>query len=239
MSEDSGTLYLVPTPIGNMADLSRRAMEVLEEVDVVACEDTRHSGRLLKALGFNKRLISYHDLNERSRAEQLVDMIRQGQSVAVISDAGSPGISDPAYRVVRTAIDNGLPIVPIPGPTSVIPALTASGLPTDRFFFEGFLPNKSGARRTRLEKLKDFEHTLVFFESPHRVVKSLQDIRTVFGDRPACLARELTKLHEEFVRGSISEILDHLGDRTVRGEIVLVVAGAGLRFRSPKDAQER
>jgi len=235
MADSSGILYLVPTPIGNMADLSRRAIEILEEVDIIACEDTRHSGRLLKALGINKRLISYHELNERSRAQQLVDMIRQGQSVAVISDAGSPGISDPAYRVVRTAIDNDILIVPIPGATSVIPALTASGLPTDRFFFEGFLPNKSGARRTRLEKLREYEHTLVFFESPHRVVKSLQDIKIVLGDRPACLARELTKLHEEFIRGSVSEILARLGDKTIRGEIVLVIEGLGHRPRSRKD----
>lgn len=228
MSETSGILYLVPTPIGNMADLTRRAQEVLEEADIVACEDTRHSGRLLKALGISKQLISYHDFNEQSRAEQLIDLIRQGRTVAVISDAGSPGISDPAYRVVRTAIDNGIAVVPLPGPTSIVPALTASGLPTDRFFFEGFLPHKSGARRTRLGKLADFEHTLIFFESPHRVVKSLGDILEVLGDRPACVARELTKLHEEFIRGSVSAIIAAIGKRTVRGEIVVVVAGTGI-----------
>ena len=231
MATESGTLYLVPTPIGNMADLSRRAIEILETVEIVACEDTRHSGRLLKALGFNKRLISYHDLNERARAGQLLEMLRDGDSVAVISDAGSPGVSDPAYRIVRTAIDNNIPVVPIPGPTSIIPALTASGLPTDRFYFEGFLPHKSGARRTRLGKLADFEHTLIFFESPHRVVKSLEDMLGVFGDRPACVARELTKLHEEFLRGSLSGIIDQIGDRNIRGEIVVVVAGRGFTTR--------
>ncbi len=228
MSETSGTLYLVPTPIGNLADLTRRAQEILEEVDIVACEDTRHSGRLLKTLGLSKRLVSYHDFNEQSRADQLIDLIRGGQSVAVISDAGSPGISDPAYRIVRTAIECDIPVVPLPGPTSIIPALTASGLPTDRFFFEGFLPHKSGARRTRLGKLAEYDHTLVFFESPHRVVKSLEDILDVLGDRPACLARELTKLHEEFLRGTVSEILLAIGKKTVRGEIVLVVAGVGF-----------
>lgn len=228
MSESSGTLYLVPTPIGNLADLTRRAQEVLEAADIVACEDTRHSGRLLKALGLSKRLLSYHDFNEQSRADQLIELIRQGQSVAVISDAGSPGISDPAFRIVRTAIENGIPIVPLPGPTSIIPALTASGLPTDRFFFEGFLPHKSGARRNRVGKLAEYDHTLVFFESPHRVVKSLEDILEVLGDRPACVARELTKLHEEFIRGTVSEILRAIGGKTVRGEIVLVVAGAGF-----------
>jgi len=234
MPESPGLLHLVPTPSGNMADLTRRAEEMLAAADLVACEDTRHSGRLLKALGLNKRLISYHDFNERTRAEQLIDLIRQGQTVAVITDAGSPGISDPAYRIVRTAIDNGITIIPLPGPTSIIPALTASGLPTDRFFFEGFLPHKSGARRTRLARLTEFDHTLVFFESPHRVVRSLEDIREVLGDRPACLARELSKLHEEFLRGSVSEILAALGGRTVRGEIVLIVGGADS-LRQPRE----
>lgn len=234
MSETPGLLYLIPTPIGNMADLTRRAQEALEEADIVACEDTRHSGRLLKALGLSKKLISYHDFNEQARAEQLIGLIREGRTVAVISDAGSPGISDPAYRIVRVAIEHGIRIVPLPGPTSIIPALTASGLPTDRFFFEGFLPHKSGARRTRLGKLADFEHTLVFFESPHRVVKSLHDIREVLGDRPACLARELTKLHEEFIRGTVSEILAAIGNRTVRGEIVLIVGGTGALGRSAR-----
>ena len=228
MSETSGTLYLVPTPIGNLADLTRRAQEVLESVDIVACEDTRHSGRLLKALGLSKRLVSYHDFNEQSRADQLIELIRQGQTVAVISDAGSPGIADPAYRIVRTAIESGITVIPLPGPTSIIPALTASGLPTDRFFFEGFLPHKSGARRTRLGKLAEYDHTLVFFESPHRAVKSLEDILETLGDRPACLARELTKLHEEFIRGTVAEILAQVGKKTIRGEIVLVVAGAAF-----------
>jgi len=235
MIDSMGKLYIVPTPIGNMADMSRRALEVLEEVDVVACEDTRHSGRFLKALGLSKKLISYHDFNEQTRAAQLVDMIRQGASVAVISDAGSPGISDPAFRIVRVAVAGGINVVPLPGPTSIVPALVASGLPTDRFFYEGFLPHKSGSRRTRLDKLKGFEHTIVFFESPHRVVKSLRDMLDVLGDRQACVAREITKLHEEFIRGRLSEIIGSLGERSIKGEIVLVVAGTAYRDKSGKD----
>jgi len=238
MSAETGTLYLIPTPIGNMADLTRRSIEILEQVDLVACEDTRHSGRLLKALGLNKQLLSYHDLNERTRAGQLVEILAAGQSVAIISDAGSPGISDPAYRVVRTAIDHGVPIVPLPGATSIIPALTASGLPTDRFFFEGFLPNKSGARRTRLGKLVDFDHTLVFFESPHRIEKSLGDMLTVLGNRSASLARELTKLHEEFRRGSLSELIASLSEKNTRGEIVVVVAGKGLTVKTGRSDEK-
>ena len=237
MSAETGTLYLIPTPIGNMADLTRRSIEILEQVDLVACEDTRHSGRLLKALGLNKQLLSYHDLNERTRAGQLVEILAAGQSVAIISDAGSPGISDPAYRVVRTAIDHGVPIVPLPGATSIIPALTASGLPTDRFFFEGFLPNKSGARKTRLGKLVDLDHTLVFFESPHRIEKSLADMLTVLGDRPAALAREITKLHEEFRRGSLSELIASLSEKSARGEIVVVVAGKGLTTKTARSTE--
>ena len=228
---DSGKLYLVPTPIGNMGDMTERSLEILKEVEIIACEDTRHSGGLLNKLGIKKKLISYHEFNEASRAEQLIDILKQGSSVGVISDAGSPGISDPAYRVVRAAIDNNISVIPLPGANSIIPALTASGLPTDRFFFEGFLPNKSGARKTRLGKLIDFPHTLIFFESPHRIVKSLNDILEVFGDRRACVAREITKLHEQFIRGTISEILDVLG-KTTKGEIVIVVEG------SPKKKKE-
>ncbi len=224
MTLTPGNLYLVPTPIGNLGDISRRALEVLTEVDLVACEDTRVTGRLMHLLGLKKKLISYHDFNEAERAAQLLQKISEGLSVAVVTDAGSPGISDPAFRIVRTAIDNGVAITPLPGPTAIVPALTASGLPTDRFFFEGFLPNKSGARKTRLEKLKQFDHTLVFYESPHRVVKTLTAMQEVLGDRQACLARELSKKFEQFVRGSISEILEKLPAK-IKGEIVLVVAG--------------
>jgi 16S rRNA (cytidine1402-2'-O)-methyltransferase len=226
MAGSPGTIYLVPTPIGNMGDITARAIEVLGTVDLVACEDTRGSGNLLQKLGISKRLVSYHEFNERDRAAQLVESVRQGLSVAVISDGGSPGISDPAYRIVRAAIENGLNLVALPGPCAIIPALTASGLPTDRFFYEGFLSNKGAARRRRLEQLRDLPHTLVFYESPHRVVKTLIDMHEVLGDRQACLARELSKKFEEFVRGTLSEISARLTGRSIKGEIVLVVSGA-------------
>lgn len=223
-----GCLYLVPTPIGNLEDITERAVKTLEAADLVACEDTRHSGQLMKLLGLKKRLVSYHDFNESYRAGQLSALLAEGKSIAVVTDAGSPGISDPAYRLVRSAVEAGVPIVPLPGPTALIPALTASGLPTDRFFFEGFLSNKSGARRNRLEKLRDFEHTLVFYESPHRALKALKDMHDVLGDRPACLAREISKKFEEFIRGSLSELISRLEGRTIKGEVVLVVAGSGF-----------
>lgn len=223
--DNQGILYLVPTPIGNMGDITKRALETLEQVDLVACEDTRHSGNLLKKLGIKKRLISYHDFNETERAERLCQEIKAGKSVAVITDAGSPGISDPAYRVVRAAIDHQIEIVPLPGPCAIVPALTASGLPTDRFFFEGFLSHKSAARRKRLEALLSLEHTIVLYESPHRVAKTLADIHELFGDRPVCLAREISKLHEEFMRGTAGELIESIGSRTIKGEIVLMIGG--------------
>ncbi len=229
MTIEPGKLYLVPTPIGNMDDISPRAVATLKAVDVVACEDTRHSGRFLKALGVSCRMLSYHDFNEQHRAGQLTALITEGQSVAIITDAGSPGISDPAYRLVRAAVDDGIEIIPIPGPTALIPALTASGLPTDRFFFEGFLSNKSAARRRRLEELSELEHTLVFYESPHRVAKCLADMHEVLGDRTACLAREISKKFEQFLRGRLSEIRDQVARKPVKGEIVLIVAGAAYQ----------
>ncbi|MEW6413528.1 MAG: 16S rRNA (cytidine(1402)-2'-O)-methyltransferase [Candidatus Zixiibacteriota bacterium] len=225
MTSSKGKIYLVPTPIGNMGDITRRAVETLESVDLIACEDTRHSGRFLKQLGISKKLISYHDFNEAARARQLVERISEGQSVAVITDGGSPGISDPAYRIVRAAIENGIDIVPLPGASALVPALTASGLPTDRFFFEGFLPPKSSARKTRLAKLKQLKHTLVFYESPHRIGKTLDDICEVLGVRQMCLAREISKKFEEFLRGSTVEIRDRISGRSIKGEIVIIVAG--------------
>ncbi|MCD6250330.1 MAG: 16S rRNA (cytidine(1402)-2'-O)-methyltransferase [candidate division Zixibacteria bacterium] len=233
MQETPGTIYLVPTPIGNMGDVTARAAEVLASVDLVACEDTRNSGGLLKKLDIKKKLISYHEFNEIDRAQKLVDAVRGGQSVAVITDGGSPGISDPAYRVVRAAIDAKLNLVALPGPCAIIPALTASGLPTDRFFFEGFLPNKSAAREKRLTELETLPHTLIFYESPHRVHKSLAAMLEVYGDRNACLAREISKKFEQFIRGPLSEIIETIDNRTVKGEIVLIVAGTGMRRKKP------
>jgi 16S rRNA (cytidine1402-2'-O)-methyltransferase len=221
----AGRLYLIPTPIGNLSDITQRARDVLAEVDLVACEDTRTSGRLLSHFGIKKRLISYHDFNERSRAADLLEALQSGSSVGVVTDAGSPGISDPAYRVVRAAIDAGVEVIALPGPTSLVPALAASGLPTDRFFFEGFLPVKSAARRRRLETLAEFPHTLVMFESPHRIAKSLADMLTVLGERRACLAREISKKFEEYRRGTLAELVESVAQRNVKGEIVVVVEG--------------
>lgn len=228
MPESTGRLYLVATPIGNLDDMTARAIRVLEHADLVACEDTRVSGRLFQLLGFKKKLISYHDFNESSRAAQLIARIKEGESIAVISDAGSPGISDPAYRVVRAAIEAGIEITALPGPCAIIPALTASGLPTDRFFFEGFLSHKNSTRLSRLTDLKDFPHTMVFYDSPFRFQKSLAAMLTVFGDRRACLAREISKKFEEYIRGTISEIIKKIEGRTIKGEIVLVVAGSAF-----------
>ncbi len=220
-----GKLFLVPTPIGNLGDITTRGLATLSEVDLVACEDTRVSGQLLKHFDLKKKLISYHNFNEAGRAETLVAMLAEGKNIAVVTDAGSPGISDPAFRVVRAALSNNIEVSALPGPTAIIPALTASGLSTDRFFFEGFLSNKSGARRKRLGAMSGYEHTLIFYESPHRVLKALADMRDVLGDRRACLAREISKKFEEYIRGTISNILQVLAARTIKGEIVLVVEG--------------
>jgi 16S rRNA (cytidine1402-2'-O)-methyltransferase len=225
MSATSGKVFLVPTPIGNLGDITQRALEVLAEVDVVACEDTRVTGRLLSHFGIKKPLVSYHEFNERSRARQLAVKVKQGKSIAIATDAGSPGISDPAYRVVRAVIDNGLELEALPGPTAIIPALTASGLPTDRFFYEGFLSHKKAARTKRLRDIAVYPHTLVFYESPHRVHKCLKDMLDTLGNRRACVAREITKKFEQYIRGTISEILEQVEDKTIKGEIVIVVAG--------------
>jgi len=235
MHEKPGTIYLVPTPIGNMGDITTRAIDVLSAVDLIACEDTRVSGNLLKKLGIAKKLVSYHEFNERKRALELVESVRAGQSVAVISDGGSPGISDPAYRVVRAAVDHKLNVVALPGSCAIIPALTASGLPTDRFFFEGFLSNKGAARKKRLGELSGLSHTLVFYESPHRVHKTLADMLEILGDRQACLAREISKKFEQYIRGSLTEIIKALSGIRGKGEIVIVVAGVGRKKGEPGD----
>lgn len=232
----AGKLYLVPTPIGNMEDITVRAQKVLNEADLVACEDTRHTGLLLSRLNLKKKLTSYHEHNEKQRAFELIEVIKEGGSVAVVSDAGSPGISDPGYRVVKAAIENNIQVVPLPGANSIIPALTASGLPTDRFLFEGYLSHKSSQRKNRLQQLQNFAHTLIFFESPFRIAKCLENMLEVFGDRDVCVAREMTKIHEEFIRGKLKEVVETVNSRKIKGEIVIVVAGAdysqkaGLEF---------
>ncbi len=221
----AGTLYVVSTPIGNLEDLTYRAARVLSEVDIVACEDTRHSQKLLNHYGIKTKTVSYHEHNERDRAGELLTSIKSGLSVALVSDAGTPGISDPGFRVVRMALEAGLRVVPIPGPTALVSALVASGLPSDEFFFAGFLPARSGARRARLADLAAIPSTLIFYEAPHRIVASLKDAREILGEREAVVARELTKLHEEVLRGRLSELADRFSQaaQEPRGEMVVVI----------------
>jgi 16S rRNA (cytidine1402-2'-O)-methyltransferase len=222
-----GTLYLVATPIGNVEDLSPRAQRILGTVDVVAAEDTRHTKGLLDRFGLRPALVSYYDHNKDTRTPELIERLERGASVAVVSDAGSPGISDPAFTLVRAAIRAGVAVVPIPGPSSAVCALEVSGLPTDRFAFEGFLPRKPGKRRARIEQLRDDPRTLIFFESPHRLRAAIADLADALGDRPASVSRELTKKFEETRRGTLRALLSWVESRAPRGEFVLVVAGAG------------
>jgi 16S rRNA (cytidine1402-2'-O)-methyltransferase len=221
----AGTLWLVGTPIGNLADLPPRAREVLAEADLVAAEDTRRTGRLLKGLGIRARMLSLYDGNERERVDPILAALRDERTVAVVSDAGMPLVSDPGFRVVRACIEEGIEVGVVPGPSAVLAALVLSGLPTDRFSFEGFAPRKPGARTERLEGLRHDPRTLVFFEAPGRVKTMLRDVLVVLGDRPAALCRELTKRHEEVVRGRVSDILGTLDDDP-KGEVVLVIGGA-------------
>ena len=219
-------LYLVATPIGNLEDITLRALRVLKEADLIACEDTRHTRRLLDHYGISQPTISYHEHNERGRAAELVERLARGEAIALVTDAGTPGISDPAYRLVTAAIERGVTVIPIPGATALIAGLIASGLPTDSFLFAGFLPPKRQARRTTLEELRTERATLVLYEAPHRIRETLVDAREILGDRRAALARELTKLHEQFLRGALSEISAQLSAQEPRGEITLVIAGS-------------
>src|SRR5215471_11558040 len=216
------TVFLVATPIGNLEDITLRALRVLKEVDLVACEDTRHTRRLLDHFNIRVPTISYHEHNERDRARQLVERAKQGEKIAIVSDAGTPSISDPAYRIVSAAIEAGVPVVPIPGATALAAALVASGLPTDSFFFAGFLPARRIARRSRLDELRRIGSTLVIFEAPHRIAETLRDAQEVLGDRRVVLGRELTKVHEEFIRGRLSEVREGLAE-VVRGELTLII----------------
>jgi 16S rRNA (cytidine1402-2'-O)-methyltransferase len=220
----SGTLFLVATPIGNLEDITFRAVRTLKEVDLIACEDTRHTRRLLDHYGVDKPTISYHEHNERERVESLIHRLEEGMNIAVVSDAGTPLISDPGYRLVSAAADAGIRIVPVPGPSAILAALTASGLPTDSFFFGGFVSQKQGARRKMLESLATLDCTLVFYEAPHRILETLQDIAEIYGDREIVLTRELTKLHEEFLRGTALALFRNLQEReSVKGEITLII----------------
>jgi 16S rRNA (cytidine1402-2'-O)-methyltransferase len=220
----AGTLYLVSTPIGNLEDITHRAVRILGEVDLIACEDTRHTKKLLNHYAIKTKTVSYHEHNERSRAEELLEQLRAGRNIAVVTDAGTPGISDPGFRLVRLAIDNLIRVEPVPGPSALIAALVASGLPSDEFFFGGFLPARSGARRTKLNELRGIAATLVFYEAPHRIAETLKDAREIFGEREAVVARELTKLHEEVVRGKLSELVTRFSAKAnARGEMVLII----------------
>ena len=220
-------LYVVATPIGNLEDITMRAIKTLNGVDLIAAEDTRHSSRLLTHYRIRTPLISYHEHNEQQRTPQLIDKIRSGGAVALVSDAGTPSVSDPGFRLVRAAIENGLDVFPIPGVSAAVTALSASGLPTDTFLFVGFVPKKTGKRLDVLQSLVHEPRTLVFYESPRRVAALLEDLRVLMGNRPAVLAREMTKLHEEFIRGSLTDLQAELAHRPeVKGECTLLIDGA-------------
>lgn len=220
-----GTLYIVATPIGNLEDITLRGLRILKEADLIAAEDTRHTRILLDHYGIRTSLTSYHEHNERAKAQELVGRLEKGANIALVSDAGTPAISDPGFRLVVTAIEAGVRVVPIPGASALTAVLSASGLPTDRFAFEGFLPAKQQQRRARLQALCRETKTLVFYEAPHRLRECLDDIREVLGDRETALAREVSKVHEEFLRGPVSQILRQIADRAIKGELTLVVAG--------------
>ena len=218
-----GCLYLVATPIGNLEDVSLRALRVLKEVDFIACEDTRETAKLLSHYGISKRSLSYHEHNEVMRAAEIMLELEEGARVALVSDAGTPGISDPGYHLVTLAIRHSIPVVPVPGPTAFSAALVASGLPSDRFHFLGFLPPKRAQRRKVLQALAKEQATLVFYEAPHRIAESLADMAATLGDRHAVLAREVTKMHEEFLRGLLPDVAREAKQRALRGEITVLV----------------
>jgi 16S rRNA (cytidine1402-2'-O)-methyltransferase len=218
-----GTLFVVATPIGNLADTSSRVLQVLNQVDLIACEDTRHTIKLLNHFGIQKPLTSYHDFNEEKKAEELVKALAADTTVALVSDAGTPAIADPGYRIVRLCRERGIPVATIPGPSAIIAALAASGLPSDEFMFLGFLPPKRSARRAKLMSVANATCTLVLYEAPHRILSMLEDAQEVLGDREVCVARELTKLHEQFFFGKISEVRPRINPL---GEFVVVISGA-------------
>jgi 16S rRNA (cytidine1402-2'-O)-methyltransferase len=221
----ASTLYLVATPIGNLEDITLRALRTLKECDVVAAEDTRRTGQLLKHFGISKPLLSYFQFNEARRSEEILERLKRGERVALVTDAGSPGISDPGERVVKAAIAFGFKVEPVPGPSALVAALTASGLSTEEFHFVGFLAHKSGQRRKKLEQLKGFAGTLVLYESPYRIETLLQELTEVFPDRPVVLAREVTKKFEEYLRGTPAELLTAIRERPRKGEFVVLVGG--------------
>lgn len=223
----SGTLYLVATPIGNLEDITLRALRTLKECDAIAAEDTRHTGQLLKYFGISRPLLSYFQFNEARRSEEIIERLKRGEKIALVTDAGSPGISDPGERVVRAARTAGLRVESVPGPCALVAALTASGLAADEFHFIGFLAHKSGQRRRQLEDVKNFSGTLILYESPYRIEKLLGELRDIFPERTVVLARELTKRFEEYLSGTTAELLEVLKQRRLKGEFVVLVSGPG------------
>lgn len=232
-SDRKGTLYLVATPIGHLEDVTLRALRVLKEADLVAAEDTRHTQRLLSRHDIHNTLTSYHDFNKEIKAPVLLARMLEGASVALVCDAGTPTISDPGYVLIQRCIEAGVPVVPIPGPCAMIAALAGSGLPTDRFHFEGFLPKPAGRLAKRLAVLRDYAETIVIYESPHRLPKTLNALYAAWGDRPAVIARELTKVHEEFLRAPLSSLIVEVDRRPRRGEITLLIGGCDRAGRHP------
>jgi 16S rRNA (cytidine1402-2'-O)-methyltransferase len=222
----TGCLYLVATPIGNLEDITVRALRVLKEADLVACEDTRQTQKLLQHYGIHKELVSYHAHNELTRAPELVIQLEEGAQVALVSDAGTPVVSDPGHRLVVLSLRHHIPVVPIPGPSAFVAALAASGMPTEEFLFVGFLPSRAGARRKKLDELKSEPRALVLYEAPHRLADTLADAAEILGSRHAVVAREITKIHEEFLRGSLGELRDAARQREPRGEITLLIGPA-------------
>ncbi len=222
----TGTLYIVATPIGNLEDITLRAIRVLKEVDLIAAEDTRHTKHLLDRYSIDRPLTSYHDHNKEEKGPVLIARLLEGKNIALVSDAGTPGISDPGYFLINLALAQDVPVVPIPGATAAITALSISGLPTDSFVFEGFLPAKQGARLKRLRELENERRTIIFYEAPHKILKTVEDVLAVFGDRRAVVTRELTKIHEETLRGTLSGILIKLNQGSLKGEFTIVVHGA-------------
>ena len=232
-------LYIVPTPVGNMEDMTLRAIRILKEADLILAEDTRTSGLLLKHYDIQNRLLSHHKYNEHGTAASIVERLKAGQTIALISDAGTPGISDPGFFLVREAVAAGIEVQTLPGATACIPAIVSSGLPCDRFCFEGFLPQKKG-RQTHLDLLRNEQRTMVFYESPYRLLKTLQQFSEVFGtDRQASVCREISKIHEESVRGSLAELIVHFTEKAPKGEIVIVVAGAEKEAKGKNEKNER
>ncbi len=221
-----GTLYVVATPIGNLEDITLRALRVLKEVDVIAAEDTRHTQILLSHYGIRTPLTSYHEHNEKTKARQLMSRLERGEQIALVSDAGTPAISDPGYRLAVEAIRGGIPVIPIPGASALTAVLSAGGLPTDRFVFDGFLPAKKQERRARLRALSSETRTLVIYEAPHRLTETLNDLVEILGDRETVLAREVSKVHEEFLRGRLTEVAKQIAGREIKGELTLLIGGS-------------